>query len=129
MPSISFSLLDTQMTQDDKIFFQQLGKRLAALRKEMKLTQTQLANHLNTAQQLIASYEAGSRKIPVSVLTKMARLFAVPVDELVGMKETPAKRGPASRLQQQMEQISQMPRAKQKLAMDMLEAIIQQQAS
>jgi len=28
-----------------------------------------------------------------------------------------------------MEQISQMPRAKQKLAMDMLEAIIQQQAS
>jgi len=117
------------MTQDDKVFFQQLGKRLAALRKEMKLTQTQLAKHLGTAQQLIASYEAGSRKIPVSVLTKMARLFAVPMDELVGTKEAPAKRGPASRLQQQMEQIAQMPRAKQKLAMDMLEAIIQQQAS
>ncbi len=117
------------MTQDDKVFFQQLGKRIAALRKEMKLTQTQLATHLGTAQQLIAAYEAGSRKIPVSVLTNMARLFAVPMDELVGAKEAPAKRGPASRLQRQMEQIAQMPRAKQKLAMDMLEAIIQQQAS
>ncbi len=63
MPSISFSLLDGQMTQDDKVFFQQLGKRIVTQRKEMKLTQTQLANYLDTAQQLIAAYEAGSRVI------------------------------------------------------------------
>jgi len=127
--SISFSLLDEQMTQDDKVFFQKLGKRIAALRKEMKLTQTQLANQVKTSQQLIAAYESSSRKIPVPILAKMAQLFAVPMDELIGAKEGPAKRGPASMLQRQMEQIAQMPRAKQKLAMDMLEAIIQQQAS
>jgi hypothetical protein len=51
------------------------------------------------------------------------------VDELVGMKDAPAKRGPASKLQQQMEQIARLPRPKQRLAIDMLEAIIQQQAS
>jgi len=129
MSSISFSLLDEQMTQDDKKFFRQLGKRIATLRKETKLTQTQLANHLSTSQQLIAAYEAGSRKIPVPVLAKLAKLYAVPMDELVGMKEAPTKRGPASKLQQQMEQIARLPRTKQQLATDMLEAIIQQQAS
>lgn len=129
MSSISFSLLDEQMTQDDKVFFKKLGQRLAALRKEIKLTQTALAEMLNTSQQLIAAYEAGSRKIPVPVLARMAQLYAVPLDELVGMKEAPTKRGPASKIQRQLEQISHMPRSKQQLAMDMLEAIIQQQAS
>ncbi len=60
------------MTQDDAVFFKDLGKRIATLRKEIKLTQTQLADMLDTSQQLIAAYEAGLRKIPVPVLAKMA---------------------------------------------------------
>jgi len=43
MPSITYSLLDEQMTQDDKVFFKKLGKRLAELRKESGFTQAQLA--------------------------------------------------------------------------------------
>jgi hypothetical protein len=39
----------------------------------------------------------------------------------------PAKRGPASILQRQIEQIGQMPRAKQKFIAEMLEALIKQQ--
>jgi hypothetical protein len=37
---ITYSFLDETMTQDDKVFFKQLGKRIAGLRKEMGLTQT-----------------------------------------------------------------------------------------
>lgn len=129
MSILTFSFLDELMTQDDKAFFQTLGKQVADLRKEMGMTQTQLAETLGISQQLIAAYEAGSRKIPASMLPTLAKLFAVPMDELVGIKEAPTKRGPAPRLQQQMEQIAQMPKAKQKLAMDMLEAIIQQQSA
>jgi transcriptional regulator with XRE-family HTH domain len=127
MPSITFSLLDEQMTQDDKVFFKQLGKRVAELRKELGITQMQLAEQLGISQQLIAAYEAGSRKIPASMLPILAKLFAVSLEELTGMEKLPAKRGPASILQRQIEQIGMMPRAKQKFITEMLEALIKQQ--
>ncbi|QOC21582.1 hypothetical protein IC757_11075 [Wenzhouxiangella sp. AB-CW3] len=43
------------------------------------------------------------------------------------MEKQPAKRGPASILQRQIEQIGLMPRAKQKFITEMLEALIRQQ--
>lgn len=117
------------MTQDDKVFFKKLGKRVAELRKEQGITQVQLAETLEISQQLIAAYEAGTRKIPASMLPTLARLFAVPLDQLVGMEELPAKRGPASTLQRQIEQIGLMPRAKQKFIIEMLDALIKQQSA
>jgi transcriptional regulator with XRE-family HTH domain len=127
--AISYSLLDENMTQDDKLFFQQLGKSIAAYRKELGLTQTQLAEALGISQQLIAAYEAGSRKVPASMLPTLSKLFAVSLEQLIGLEAQPAKRGPASTLQRQIEQISLMPRSKQKFIIEMLEALIQQQRS
>jgi len=46
---------------------------------------------------------------------------------LLGLQDKPAKRGPASTLQRQIEQISLMPRAKQKFIAEMLDALIKQQ--
>ena len=129
MPDITYSLLDEQMTQDDKDFFKLLGKRTAKLRKEMGLTQVQLAEALGISQQLMAAYEAGARKTPASMIPKLAKIFAVPLEQLMGMEQLPAKRGPVSTLQQQIEQITLMPRAKQKFIIEMLDALIQQQRS
>lgn len=39
-------------------------------------------------------------------------LFSISVDELVGLKDTAAKRGPMLKLQRQIEQVSQLPRTK-----------------
>ena len=72
-------------------------------------------------------YEAGSRKIPASMLPILAKLFAVSLEQLVGVDAKPTKRGPASTLQRQIEQIGLMPRAKQKFITEMLEALIKQQ--
>ena len=72
-------------------------------------------------------YEAGSRKIPASMLPMLAKLFAVSLEQLVGVDAKPTKRGPASTLQRQIEQIGLMPRAKQKFITEMLEALIKQQ--
>ncbi len=117
------------MTQDDKVFFKKLGKRVAELRKELGITQVQLSDTLEVSQQMIAAYEAGTRKIPASTLPRLAQLFAVPLEALVGLEKLPAKRGPASILQRQIEQIGLMPRAKQKFITEMLEALIKQQQS
>ncbi len=114
------------MTQDDSVFFRLLGQRVAKLRKEQHLTQVQLAEILEISQQHMASFEKGIRKIPASMLPKLSKVFAVPVESLLGMTNKAAKRGPAPKLQRQVELISQLPPAKQKFVSEMLDTVIQQ---
>ncbi|MBD2812593.1 helix-turn-helix transcriptional regulator, partial [Xenorhabdus sp. Vera] len=93
------------------------------------LTQAQLAQALNVSQQAVQSWEAGRRRVQISVLPEMARLLCVSLEALFGEEAidmAPRKRGPASRLEQQIQIISQLPRAKQKLVSEMLEAVIAQ---
>ena len=126
MSVVSFDLLDLQMTEDDKLFYKQLGQRVATLRKEMNLTQVQLCNLLGISQQLLANQEAGQRRIPASMLPKLAKIFGLTIDELLSVKKQPNKRGPVSALNRQVEQIRLLPRTKQKFVMDMLDTVIQQ---
>jgi hypothetical protein len=50
----------------------------------------------------------------------------VTLGELVGEKLQTRKRGQAPKLQQQLEQISQLPRAKQRFVIEMLDTALQQ---
>jgi transcriptional regulator with XRE-family HTH domain len=116
------------MTQDEKLFFKQLGVRIAELRRTHGLTQVQLAEALKLTQQMIASYEVGRRRVPVSLLPAIAHALAVSIDVLIGQKEaTPGKRGPAPKLQQQMERIQRLPKAKQRFVMEMIDTVLAQQ--
>lgn len=126
MGQISYELLEELMTKEEKVFYKELGERVADLRKQNHLTQVQMAEALGVSQQQIASYEAGRVKIPVSALPKLAAVLATPFDEILGM-EVKSKRGPASKLQQQVDRISQLPRSKQKFIIEMLDALIVQQ--
>jgi transcriptional regulator with XRE-family HTH domain len=115
------------MTHDEKLFFKQLGARIAALRKDQGLTQVQLAEALELTQQMVASYEVGRRRVPVSLLPQIAETLAVSLDELIGKKDVqPAKRGPAPKLQQQIERIQQLPRSKQRFVIEMLDTVLAQ---
>jgi len=84
------------VTHEEKRFFKELGGRIAQLRKEQNLTQQQLADELGVAQQVVASYEIGRRRVPVSTLPALARVLGVSIEALIGEEEKPAKRGPAS---------------------------------
>lgn len=117
------------MTKDDEAFFKELGKRIATLRKEAGMTQVQLAEILKISQQHMASFEAGRRKVSSSDIPVLAQLFGVSTDKMLGIQEAPSKRGPASRLQRQIEQVALLPKSKQKFISEMLEAIIKQQQS
>ncbi len=117
------------MTHDEKVFFKQLGARIAALRKDQGMTQVQLAEALGLSQQMVASYEVGRRRAPVSLLPQIAQTLAVSLEELIGQKDLqPAKRGPAPKLQQQIERIQQLPRSKQRFVIEMLDTVLQQAA-
>lgn len=119
------------MTSTDKALYEAMGKRIAAFRKEHGLTQVQLAEAIGVSQQTLAHYEVGRLRIAVSTLQNVARTLDVSLDELISEPHKTAKnkRGPTPRLQQQLEQIAQMPRTKQKFITEMLDALIKQQQS
>ena len=82
---------------------------------------------LGITQQMVASYEIGRRRIPASMLPQLAQIFAVPVDALIGRQTTgKSKRGPAPKLQQHIEAISQLPKPKQRFVLEMLETVLAQ---
>jgi len=117
------------MAANDKAFFLALGKRVAQARKEHGITQQQLAEALGIAQQTLAHYEGARLRVPASMLPQLASILAVPVETLIGQPagSARAKRGPAPKLQQHMERISQLPKPKQKFVMEMLETVLAQQ--
>ena len=123
----SLPLLMQTMSQEEKKFFVDLGARVAQLRKGLSLTQQQLAEALGTTQQQVASYEVARLRIPASMLPRLARVLGVTLDELIGDEPRPAgKRGPAPKLQQQLERLSALPKAKQRAVMEVLEAMLAQ---
>ncbi len=112
----------------DTEFFKALGARIASARKAQNLTQQQLADLIGIAQQTLAHYESGDRCFPASMLPRLADKLNATVDELLGQSLKPGKRGPAPRLQKQFERISQLPRTKQQVLMEMLDGLLAQTA-
>jgi transcriptional regulator with XRE-family HTH domain len=114
------------MARNDDDFFKELGARIAKSRKELSLTQSQLADSLGIAQQTMAHYEGGRLRVSASLLPEIAEILNLSLDELLGLSATKkiGKRGPASRLEQQIQIISQLPKTKQKFVSEMLDTII-----
>lgn len=125
MGQISFEFTRA-MTQDERKFFRDLGVRVAELRKEQGLTQEGLAELLGVSQQSVAAYEVGRLRVAVSMLSRLAKVLGVSLEALIGEEETPAKRGPTPKLQQQIERISRLPRTQQRFVMQMLDTVLAQ---
>ena len=64
-----------------------MGEKLYSLRIEKKLTQKQLAARICLAISAVSSYESGSRYPPFETLIKLARIFHVSTDYLLGLTE------------------------------------------
>lgn len=116
------------ISQDERVFFQNFVARLAQLRKDENITQVQLAEVLSISQQTMNAYKMGHRRVPVSALSVLANALAVSVEELIGTDTATAakKRGPAPKLQQQMDRIAKLPKTKQKFVIEILNAMLQQ---
>jgi transcriptional regulator with XRE-family HTH domain len=120
-------LLQILMTHDEQQFFKELGARIAHLRKEAGLSQQAVADALEIAQQTYANYEVARARPAVSMLPTLAQLFGISVDELLGLHKTgAAKRGPTPLLQKQIERLNSLPKAQQKVVMQMLEGVLSQ---
>lgn len=119
------------ITDDEKKFYERLGARIAALRRERGLTQTELADELGCTQQGVTAFEKGERRVPISALPTLARMLHVSIEELVDHnKAAPSgRRGPPPKLLHQLEQIRQLPRAQQRFVERMLDTVLTQAQS
>ncbi len=118
------------MTPTDRQFTKELGRRLAQLRQEAGLTQQAMAAELGVAQQTLAHYEVGRLRLPVVLVPKVAALFGVPTDVLLGVTSAriaaQGKRGPTPKLQRQLERVSRLPKAQQQVVLAMLDGVLLQ---
>ncbi len=73
----------------------------------------------------------GRLRVAVAMLPILANALSVSVGELIEeqVAGTTSKRGPIPELQKQIEQVSLLPRTKQKFVMYMLDTVINQQSA
>ena len=64
-----------------------MGDKLRSLRIEKNLTQKQVADRIGLAISAVSSYESGSRYPTYDTLIKLARMFHVSTDYLLGIAD------------------------------------------
>ena len=64
-------------------------KKIAELRKERGLNQTQVAKELNMSQTGYSKYETGENDVPTAVLIKLSAFYGVSVDYILDLTEFP----------------------------------------
>lgn len=81
-----------------------IGERLKQLRKEHKLTQTDLGNKINVTKVSISGYENGNRSPDTETLTRLADYFDVSTDYLLGRSDVRTMVGAAPQYDENLRQ-------------------------
>ncbi len=69
---------------NEEMFWEALTTRLRKLRDSQGWTQEDVASRVGIGKSAYRSYENNDRRIPVDVLTRVAALYNVSVDEMLG---------------------------------------------
>ena len=113
----------TAMSKNEH-FFEELGARIVARRKELGITQTDLGNRIGVTQQVIASYETASRQIPAWRVPELTRALDMSLESLMGIRIPGKKRGPKSKIEKQLDEVRQLPKNEQQFVSQFLEKIL-----
>ena len=69
------------------------GNNVMKARKEKGISQKQISNMLKVPQSTYAGYETGTRKVPLSIIVKLAKILNKTPDELIGTQGSKGKNG------------------------------------
>ena len=67
-------------------------ERLKILRRKNKFNQSQIAQMLSISQTGYSKYETGENDIPTNVLIKLANIYNVSVDFILGISDIPDRK-------------------------------------
>lgn len=66
-----------------------IGNRIKTLRKQHKMTQTQLGSKLSANKAMVSLWENGKRRVDTATIQKIAKLFNVSTDYLINGTTSP----------------------------------------
>jgi len=89
-------------------------------------SQQELASRLDTTRANIDYYERRSKNPTLAFIERCAKVFNVPVNELLADAPdiAPQKRGPRSELQKRFDRIESLPKKEQQRIVDVLDVLI-----
>lgn len=93
----------------------EIGKRIQGRRKQMGLTQEQLADKMDVSIQMVSNLERGNKSIRIENLIKLSEILNISTDYILTGKETTED---MQALTVQMDSLSQKERKMMKLLMD-----------
>lgn len=67
-------------------FYEEVGRRIKAHRKNIKETQEALADALQLSRVSINNIESGKQRLPMHILNDVAYLLNIPVGELIPLR-------------------------------------------
>jgi transcriptional regulator with XRE-family HTH domain len=106
---------------------QDFGALLADLRKSKGLTQIQLAERLESSQQMVDYYERRAANPTVKTIQKIAGALEVAVSELtVQSYDVKNKPGPKSAIEKRFEKVRSLPKPAQKMILEVVDAMLAQ---
>jgi transcriptional regulator with XRE-family HTH domain len=85
----------SMVKSDSRAYFAALGRRVAQLRKSRGYTQAEFARALGVSQPAIFAYELGDRRTSVLILERIANLYGISVDQVIG--RAPERKPPPNR--------------------------------
>ena len=106
----------------------EFGARLAALRKQAGLSQSEFAEKAGISRPMVDYYERRAPNPATSFVIKAAAALGVTTDELLGVAPGGhGKVGRKSKLDRYVEQVRQLPRAEQQYVLKFLEQVVGRQ--
>ena len=104
----------------------ELGKRIQELRKQIGLTQAQLASKIEISHTQLTRYESKNIQPPADVLQRLANVFDVSIDYLVnGNKSDKVEQTlKDAELIKQFKQLDKMPEDEKKSILKVINALI-----
>ena len=102
-----------------------LGQRLARLRKARGFTQRDFAASVGISQRMVAYYEKHVRRPSPEKLERMANALRVSSDEILGIKPTKNRPGAPKNayLQRKLQEVYSFSKADQKTITNMIDAL------
>lgn len=102
---------------ESRDYFKRFGRRIAQCRRAQGLTQSELAGILDVSQQTVYAYEAGERRVSLSLLPTLAKTLGVSIAQLIDgtTAATLDKQHPSPVLLRQAELLQQLPKEHQRI--------------
>ena len=103
-----------------------VGKNISRLRKELSLSQRELAEKLGITQRSLGTYEVSRNSLPISLLPVFAQFFNISVEDLLNQpKKNIDGRTRSARILKSLDALETMPEKDQILVLSMIDSLNQ----